>query len=164
MPSGPQFSCQLCGKFFVSPGGLTTHHRRTHQKQPQSCARYHENNLNNSYIEQEDVEDTPRSPVIFPRAGAPLPGLPATHPCDSPGWDPLFPFESKLQWDFCCTHEEENTGKSSLDRKICCWMFKDGFNVKSSDHLRKLTHAMDDGIDCEWEEGTIDIEGVDVKY
>ena len=43
-------------------------------------------------------------------------------------------------------------------------LFKDGFNVKNADHLRELTHAMDDGIDCEWEEGTIDIEGVDVEY
>jgi hypothetical protein len=111
------------------------------------------------------VEDTPRSSVIFPEAGVPLPGLPVTHPCDSPDWDPLFPVELKLQGDFCRTHVEENRGKSSLNQMIRHGMFMDGFNVKNADHLHELTHAMDDGIYCEWEGDTIDIEGVvDVKY
>jgi hypothetical protein len=75
----------------------------------------------------------------------------------------LFPFELKLQWDFCHTHVEQNTVKSSLDRVIRRGLFKDGFNINNSDLLRKLTHVIDDGIGREWEEGTIDIEGVDVK-
>jgi len=151
----------------MNPGGLTTYHRRTHQKQqPWKRARYCEDELDNSNAEQqeEEVEDTPQRPVVFPEAGTPLPGPPAAHPCNSPGWDPLFPFESKLQWDFCRTHVEENTGKSSLDRMIRRGLFKDGSNVRSADHLRELIHAMDDGLDCEWEENTIDIEGVDTEY
>jgi hypothetical protein len=59
---------------------------------------------------------------------------------------------------------EENTGKSSMDRMIRYMLFKDRFNGKNADHLRELTHVMDDGIGCEWENCTIDIEGVDIEY
>jgi hypothetical protein len=110
------------------------------------------------------MQDTLRSLVTFPEAGAPLPGLPTTQPCDGPNLDPLFPFESKLQWDVCHTHMEENMAKSSLNRIIRRGLFKDGFNVKNANHLRELTHAMNDGICCEWEKGTIDIECVDIEY
>jgi len=70
----------------------------------------------------------------------------------------------KLQWDFCRTDVEENTGKSLLDRMIRRGLFKEGSNVKSADHLGELIHAMDNGLDYEWEENTIDIEGVDREY
>jgi hypothetical protein len=81
MPSGPEFCCQLCGNFFVSPGGLTTHHQRTHQMEPWNRARYDEDDQDNSYMDEqveEEVEDTSRSLVTFPEAGASPPGLPAT--------------------------------------------------------------------------------------
>jgi len=101
---------------------------------------------------------------MFPEAGAPLLGLPATHLCDSPSLDTLFPFESKPHWDFSRTDVEENKGKSSLDHMIPRGLFKDRYIVKNADQQRELRHAMDDGIDCEWELGMIDIEDVDVEY
>jgi hypothetical protein len=66
--------------------------------------------------------------------------------------------------DFCRTQVEDYTERSSLDQMIRCWLFKDGFNVKNANHLSELIDAIDDGIAFEWEEGTIDIKGVDMEY
>jgi hypothetical protein len=115
-------------------------------------------------VEKEEVEDVPQRPVVFPAADTPPSGLPAAYPYNRPEWNALFPFKSKLKWDFCLTHVEENSGRVFLDCIIHSGLFKEGSNVKSGDHLRELIHAMTDGLDCEYKKNTIDIEGVKVKY
>lgn len=113
---------------------------------------------------QEEGDNIPRLPDVFPGAGVGLPRPLPTYQHDYPECNPLFPFESNLQWDFCSTHLEENAGKNILDRMIGHGVFKGGINITNADHFRRLVHEMGDGIDCKWEEGTIEVEGTDVKY
>lgn len=171
MSARHNFRCQICRKLFLSEGVLTTHHRLIHEKRRRDRIPSYildEDDIANHNAgpeeEEEEEEDTPRKPNVFPNAGTALPRPLVTYPHKNPDWNPLSPLESKLQWDFCRTHVEENTGKSSLDWMIRRGRFHPGINVKNADHLHKLVHAMADGLDCERQEGIVDFEGTDVEY
>lgn len=170
------FCCRICGEFFIPEGGLTTHFRRVHKKHPRghplSFGTGASSGNGISQLKEDEQEEEgegednniPQMLDVFPEAGVSLPRQLAVYQYDDPEWNPLFPFQSKIRQDFCRTHVEENTAKNVLDRMICRGVFKDGIHITNTDHFRQLIHEMDNRLDCEWEEGMINIQDTDVEY
>jgi Plavaka transposase len=165
--------CDICGQSFLSQGGLTQHHRRKHRvgDRRRSQNIYFVTELGSSGDEdcggdyeadgaREGTEWEDRTqPEVFPGAGASLEVQRIIPAYDDPEWKLLAPFENREQWTFCRTYSEENIGKNTLNRMISRDTINPSANIKSADHVRELIHKMEDGLDCEWEKGIIDIEG-----
>ena len=61
---------------------------------------------------------------------------------------------------------EENISKGKMDRMIQQGLFVENAQARNTDQLRKLLVAMQatDGLSSEWQEATIDIEGISTPY
>ena len=174
-PARRAFQCNICNRSFLSQGGLTQHHRRKHSRgryqRPQNVrfvASFDESgdkNYGDRYEVEEEIEEEEQTQlVMFSGAGTRL-DIPRVIPAyDNPEWKPLTPFENQEQWAFCRTYLEENIGKNTLDKMICRNTINPCARIRSADHFRELIHEMEDGLGCEWEKETIDIEGSYVDY
>ena len=164
-------SCVDCGRQFPRIQGLTYHRRKMHQQV--NANRNADATIHHQLQDDEFAEDgfdelaEPQATEEFASAAIPIVDA-ARRPSifERQDWDPIAPFATVDQWRLCRTVVEENISKGKIDRMIQRGLIVKDAQVRNADQLRGLLVAMQatDGLNSDWQEAAIDIEGISTPY
>jgi hypothetical protein len=161
--------CPICGRRFTTQRGLTRHRRSAHSNHDIGTRRSRTFDVPGFEPEEFQRYELPEDPdrdeadEIYEGAGQTL-GDRVPHDFERPDWDPLEPIAHKQQWIFCKHTIEFQKGKNETEAAI-----KEGYvnpecGVKTYAHFRSIIAQMTDGVDAEWKQSTINLDGLGLPF
>lgn len=147
------FSCSLCAASFVRQNGLTYHQRHFHDELNQRGASYvdeHDEIEDNAFVSEGSTQH-------FEGAGERGDAYPRSH--EAIDWDPLYPFNSETQWNFCRMVFQDGMSKNAVDTWIKMGLFSPAIGVDTVDQLWELLLHCQTGMTGDWIQDEIELLG-----